>query len=136
MSVGIISAHSLDVQRLPILSKLMKNEVSNLALKQAVFPIPDIPDDFEVSWRRYIYNKYYGTLIGFDLLFNTKVSKRWNSAVTEIRSLVSIDGGEKQAGNTTYLLAVNYTKDEKIEYIATTWKECRTTKIAPTSIER
>ena len=101
MSVGIISAHSLDVQRLPILSKLMKNEVSNLALKQAAFPIPDIPDNFEVSGRFFRYYKYAQNLMNEDLSFNFKVSKRWNSAVTEFRPLFSIDGGEKQAGNTT-----------------------------------
>ena len=75
----------------------MKQEASNLALKQAAFPIPDIPDDFEVSGRYYQYFKNNQTLQEIDLSFNKKVSKRWNSAVFDFRPLISIDGGEKQA---------------------------------------
>ena len=96
MTVGIISAQAFNVQRLPIVNKFTKQEASNLALKQAAFPIPDIPDDFEVSGRYYQYFKDNQTLQEIDLSFNSKVSERWNAAVSDFRPLVSIDGGVKQ----------------------------------------
>ena len=102
LTVGIISAQAFNVERLPIMSKIMKQEPSNLPLKQAAFPIPDIPDDFEVNGRYYQYFKGNQTLQEIDLSFNNKVSERWNCATFDFKPLVSIDGGEKKPWNTTY----------------------------------
>ena len=136
LTVGIISAQAFNVERLPIMSKIMKQEPSNLALKQAAFPIPDIPDDFEVNGRYYQYFKDNQTLYEIDLSFNNKVSERWNSAVWDFKPLVSVNGGAKQPWNTTYFSAVNYTRGEIIEYWNNGTARCNTTKRAPASIDR
>ena len=104
-------------------------------MKQAAFPIPDIPDDFEVNGRYYQYFKNNQTLQEIDLSFTSKVSERWNSALSDFRPLVSIDGGMKQPSNTTYFSAVNYTRGELVEYRYNGTEKCTTTKIAPASID-
>ena len=117
------------------MSKLMKQEASNLALKQAAFPIPDIPDDYEVSGRYYQYFKNNQTLQDLNLSFTNKVSEKLNCAIYDLRPLISIDGGLKQPGNTTYFSAVNYTRGELVEYRYNGTEKCTTTKRAPASID-
>ena len=134
--MGIISSQAFNVQRLPIMSNIMKQEPSTLPLKQAAFPIPDIPDDFEVNGRYYQYFKGNQTLQEIDLSFNNKVSERWNCAATDFKPLVSVDGGVKQPWNTTYFSAVNYTRGEIIEYWNNGTARCNKTKRAPASIDR
>ena len=104
-------------------------------MKQSAFPIPDIPDDFEVKGRYYQYFKDNKTLQEIDLSFTGKVSERWNCAVFEYMPLISIGGGAKQAGNTTYFSAINFTRGELIEYKNNGTEKCTTTKIAPASID-
>ena len=105
-------------------------------MKQAAFPIPDIPDDFEVSGRYYQYLKDNLTLQEIDFTFNSKVSERWSCAATDLKQLVSVDGGVKQPWNTTYFSPTNLTRREQVEYCYCGTARCNTTKFSPASVDR
>ena len=115
IAVGVISVSALETPSTPLIHKILSKSTDKKSLGQGAFPIPVMPDNFEINGRYWQYSKSTGELKDTNFLFHAKVSDDLNCMMFEQNRRYEVSQGNFTTQLVLYVTQ-NYTKGEEIEY--------------------
>ncbi len=78
MTVGVMTASAVNPTSISFFNNLVHAKPDQLRLGQAAYPIPDVPENFEMTGKYWQYVKASGELKDLNILFTGKISKDIN----------------------------------------------------------